>query len=44
MSEQYIESAVTDPETAEHLCDKCVDYAHAWTPFADDMWAKEEKK
>jgi len=26
------------PEDADHLCDKCVDYAKAWAPIANDLW------
>lgn len=25
-------------ETADELCDKCVDYANAWKPVADELW------
>ena len=27
------------PETAEHLCGKCDDYAKNWTPTAERLWA-----
>ena len=27
-------------ETPEHLCSKCVDYAKAWKPVADELWEK----
>ena len=26
------------PETAEHLCSKCAQYAECWTPVAEKMW------
>ena len=26
------------PESAEHLCGKCIDYAKNWTPTADRLW------
>ena len=26
------------PESAEHLCGKCVDYAKAWAPVAEKLW------
>lgn len=26
------------PESAEHLCSKCVDYAKNWAPVADKIW------
>jgi MoaA/NifB/PqqE/SkfB family radical SAM enzyme len=26
------------PETVDHLTDKCVDYAKAWAPIADELW------
>lgn len=29
-----------DPESADHLCDKCVDYAADWQPTADKLWAE----
>ncbi len=28
------------PESAEHLCAKCVDYAKNWAPVADEIWAQ----
>ena len=27
------------PETAEHLCEKCDEYAKNWQPTADRLWA-----
>lgn len=32
------------PESSEHLCGKCVDYARAWAPVADKLWAEREEK
>ena len=29
------------PETAEHLCAKCKDYAACWQPVAEEVWQKE---
>ena len=29
------------PESAEHLCAKCDQYARAWKPVADKMWTEE---
>jgi len=29
------------PETAEHLCGKCMDYAKCWQPVADRLWKEE---
>lgn len=26
------------PESVDHLCDKCVDYAQNWTPTAEKLW------
>ncbi|MFA6845543.1 MAG: radical SAM protein [Sphaerochaetaceae bacterium] len=26
------------PEAAEHLCDKCVNYAKEWAPVASELW------
>ncbi|MCD8232157.1 MAG: radical SAM protein [Clostridiales bacterium] len=28
------------PESVEHLCGKCEDYAKAWAPHADEIWEK----
>ena len=28
------------PESAEHLCSKCVEYAKKWAPVADQVWAE----
>lgn len=33
-----------DPETVDHLCDKCRPYAEAWTPAADRLWSCSCKK
>ena len=27
------------PESCEHLCGKCTEYAKAWAPVADELWA-----
>ena len=32
------------PESAEHLCAKCKDYAEKWQPCADEIWSEEEHK
>lgn len=29
------------PETAEHLCEKCRDYAASWAPAAERIWKEE---
>lgn len=29
------------PESADHLCDKCVAYAEQWQESADRVWAEE---
>ncbi len=31
-------------ESVEHLCDKCDDYAAAWGPVADQIWAEQTHK
>ncbi len=31
------------PESVEHLCGKCMEYAKNWKPVADEIWAKEEE-
>lgn len=28
------------PETVEHLCTKCEEYARNWEPYADKLWAE----
>ncbi len=28
------------PESADHLCDKCVSYASCWQPYAEQAWAE----
>lgn len=30
------------PESAEHLCGKCAEYAAHWKPCADKLWAEEK--
>ena len=30
------------PETADHLCDKCVGYAESWKPVADKLWENSQ--
>lgn len=32
------------PESAEHLCDKCKEYAERWRPCAEKLWAEENHK
>ena len=35
------------PESAEHLCAKCDEYARLWAPVADGLWQRrraEEKE
>lgn len=32
------------PETAEHLCGKCVPYAREWAPEADRLWEETKRK
>ena len=32
------------PETAEHLCSKCVPYANMWKPYADKIWSETPVK
>ncbi len=31
------------PETADHLCDKCEQYAKNWTPSAEKLWDASQK-
>lgn len=28
------------PESCEHLCGKCTDYAKEWAPMAEKLWAE----
>ena len=32
------------PESADHLCDKCVRYAECWKPTADRLWQQSHGK
>ena len=32
------------PETVEHLCGKCIDYAKEWAEEADKIWGQKEHK
>ena len=32
------------PETPEHLCGKCVEYAKEWAPVADRIWKETQEK
>lgn len=32
------------PENVENLCSKCDDYAAAWKPKAEELWAESQKK
>lgn len=32
------------PETVEHLCGKCMEYAAKWGPVADEIWNRTEHK
>ena len=41
------EAASTDlqsPESVDHLCDKCVDYAKNWTPVAEKLWTESQAR
>ena len=35
-----VSTDLQSPETAEHLCAKCEDYAEAWKPEADKLWTE----
>jgi MoaA/NifB/PqqE/SkfB family radical SAM enzyme len=39
-----VSTDLESPETVDHLCDKCVDYAKNWTPTAEKLWAESQKK
>ena len=32
------------PESVEHLCAKCREYAECWKPYAEELWDKETGK
>ena len=32
------------PESAEHLCGKCEEYARKWKPCAEKLWEETEVK
>ena len=32
------------PESADHLCDKCRDYAACWAPEAEQLWQNKKSK
>ena len=32
------------PETVEHLCGKCKEYAACWKDAAEEIWAGQEHK
>lgn len=32
------------PETVDHLCDKCVEYAANWKPTADRLWKESQEE
>ena len=32
------------PESAEHLCGKCVEYAASWQKTADELWEKHQRQ
>ena len=40
-----VSTDLQSPETCEHLCGKCVEYAKEWTPVDNKLWSKtlEEK-
>ena len=31
------------PESVEHLCGKCIDYAKNWQVKADEIWYEDDK-
>ena len=32
------------PESADHLCDKCEQYAACWKPTAEKLWSETLEK
>ena len=30
------------PESVEHLCGKCLNYAKEWQSYADDVWQAQK--
>lgn len=39
-----VSTDLQSPETVEHLCGKCAEYAASWKPCADKLWAQTEHK
>lgn len=39
-----VSTDLQSPETCEHLCGKCVNYAKEWKPVADKLWSKTLKE
>lgn len=35
-----VSTDLQSPETCEHLCGKCINYAKEWQPIADKLWSK----
>ena len=30
-----------EPESVDHLCDKCTPYADNWSPVAEELWKEK---
>ena len=39
-----VSTDLQSPESCEHLCGKCVDYAKNWQPVAEKLWAKTQEE
>ena len=39
-----VSTDLQSPESVDHLCDKCVNYAENWTPTAQKLWSESQEK
>ena len=39
-----VSTDLQSPESCEHLCGKCMDYANDWQPVAEKLWAKTQEE
>ncbi len=41
---EAVSTDLQSPESVDHLCDKCVNYAENWTPTAQELWSESQEK
>ncbi|MFR8549066.1 MAG: radical SAM protein [Lachnospiraceae bacterium] len=41
---EAVSTDLQSPESVDHLCDKCVNYAENWTPTAQKLWSESQEK